>query len=58
MEVVRLLLDAGADINSQTMCCKTALMLACRAGHVRVVRALLEARASTRLQLGDAWKGV
>ncbi|KAF5959969.1 hypothetical protein HYC85_001178 [Camellia sinensis] len=40
-EIVALLLDNGADVNSRNYCGQTALMQACRYGHWEVVQSLL-----------------
>ncbi|RDX71835.1 E3 ubiquitin-protein ligase XBAT33, partial [Mucuna pruriens] len=40
-EIVALLLDSGADVNSRNYCGQTALMQACRYGHWEVVQTLL-----------------
>ncbi|KAL5537774.1 hypothetical protein UlMin_045787 [Ulmus minor] len=40
-EIVALLLDNGADVNSRNYCGQTALMQACRYGHWEVVQNLL-----------------
>ncbi|KAF5457769.1 hypothetical protein F2P56_021849 [Juglans regia] len=40
-EIVALLLDNGADVNSRNYCGQTALMQACRYGHWEVVQTLL-----------------
>ena len=49
MEVVRLLLEAGADKDLANTCRNTALRKASDKGHVEVVRLLLEAGANTDL---------
>ena len=41
VDIVRLLVAAGADINRQTNGCSTALIVACHYGHVDCVHALL-----------------
>ncbi|XP_059629304.1 E3 ubiquitin-protein ligase XBAT33-like [Cornus florida] len=41
IEIVALLLDNGADVNSRNYCGQTALMQACRYGHWEVVQTLL-----------------
>ena len=41
VDIVRLLVAAGADINRQTDACSTALIVACHYGHVDCVHALL-----------------
>ncbi|XP_054787329.1 E3 ubiquitin-protein ligase XBAT33 isoform X2 [Prosopis cineraria] len=40
-EIVALLLDNGADVNSRNYCGQTALMQACRYGHWEVVQTLM-----------------
>ncbi|XP_039123921.1 E3 ubiquitin-protein ligase XBAT33-like [Dioscorea cayenensis subsp. rotundata] len=40
-EIVTLLLENGADVNSRNYCDQTALMQACRNGHWEVVQTLL-----------------
>ena len=45
LEVVRLLLEAGADENSERTDGATAMFLAAEEGHLEVVRSLLEAGA-------------
>lgn len=40
-EIVALLLENGADVNSRNYCGQTALMQACRYGHWEVVQTLL-----------------
>ncbi|KAH0861367.1 hypothetical protein HID58_089628, partial [Brassica napus] len=40
-EIVGLLLEKGADVNSRNYCGQTALMQACRYGHWEVVQTLL-----------------
>ena len=45
LEVVRLLLEAGADQNAEQQDGSTALMAAAQNGHLQVVRVLLEAGA-------------
>lgn len=42
VDIVRLLVAAGADINRQTNGCSTALVIACHYGHVDCVHALLD----------------
>ena len=41
VDIVRLLVSAGADINRQSSGCSTALIVACHYGHVDCVHALL-----------------
>ena len=41
VDMMRLLVAAGADINQQTSSCSTALIVACHYGHVDCVHALL-----------------
>jgi len=41
VDIVRMLIDAGADINRQTDGCSTALIVACHYGHVDCVHTLL-----------------
>ena len=41
VDIVRILVAAGADINRQTSGCSTALIVACHYGHVDCVHALL-----------------
>jgi len=41
VDIVRLLVAAGADIDRQTSGCSTALIVACHYGHVDCVHALL-----------------
>ena len=41
VDMLRLLVDAGADIDRQTSTCSTALIVACHYGHVDCVHALL-----------------
>ena len=41
VQIVRLLVAAGADINRQTSGCSTALIVACHYGHIDCVHALL-----------------
>ncbi|CAK9034688.1 unnamed protein product [Durusdinium trenchii] len=48
LEVVRLLLEAGADQNATTQDGATALMFAAHKGHLEVVRLLLEAGADPK----------
>jgi hypothetical protein len=48
-EIVALLLDAGADVNTQNVVGWTALMKAAFHGHTEVVRLLLHHRANTKL---------
>ncbi|KAK8583500.1 hypothetical protein V6N13_108858 [Hibiscus sabdariffa] len=45
-EIVTLLLDNGADVNSRNYCGQTALMQACRYGHWEVVQTLLLSRCN------------
>ncbi|XP_020531410.1 E3 ubiquitin-protein ligase XBAT33 isoform X3 [Amborella trichopoda] len=45
-EIVTLLLEHGADVNSRNYCGQTALMHACRYGHWEVVQTLLLYRAN------------
>ncbi|XP_010937467.1 E3 ubiquitin-protein ligase XBAT33 isoform X4 [Elaeis guineensis] len=40
-EIVMLLLEKGAEVNSRNYCGQTALMQACRHGHWEVVQTLL-----------------
>ncbi|XVF12456.1 hypothetical protein REPUB_Repub08aG0120100 [Reevesia pubescens] len=47
-QIVALLLENGADVNSQNYCGQTALMQACRYGHWEVVQTLLHAMCVTR----------
>lgn len=42
VDMMRLLVAAGADINRQTSSCSTALIVACHYGHVNCVHALLD----------------
>ena len=48
VEVVKLLLNAEADINAQDNDGATALMLAASAGHIDIVKLLLEAKADVK----------
>eukprot|EP00256_Glycine_max_P052494 XP_014618843.1 E3 ubiquitin-protein ligase XBAT33 isoform X1 [Glycine max] len=51
-EIVALLLENGADVNSRNYCGQTALMQACRYGHWEVVQTLLLFRCnSIKLQV-------
>ncbi|XP_068651437.1 E3 ubiquitin-protein ligase XBAT33-like isoform X1 [Aristolochia californica] len=45
-EIVSLLLDNGADVNSRNYCGQTALMHACRYGHWEVVQSLMVFRSN------------
>ncbi|CAK9064156.1 unnamed protein product [Durusdinium trenchii] len=54
LEVVRLLLEAGADKNATTTDWSTALMRAAELGHLEVVRLLLKAGADGATALIDA----
>ncbi|GLJ55961.1 hypothetical protein SUGI_1201330 [Cryptomeria japonica] len=45
-EIVNLLLEHGADVNSRNYCGQTALMQACRYGHWEVVQTLLLYKAN------------
>lgn len=45
-EIVSLLLESGADVNSRNYCGQTALMQACRHGHWEVVQTLLLSRCN------------
>ncbi|CAK9115057.1 unnamed protein product [Durusdinium trenchii] len=53
LEVVRLLLEAGADLNAATQCGHTVLMFAAQNGHPDVVRVLLEAGADPKAATQD-----
>ena len=46
LEIVKLLISHGADVNAQSSSGNTPLMYACASGHAEVVRALLEAEAN------------
>ena len=46
LEIVKLLLSHGADVNAQSSSGNTPLMYACASGHAEVVRSLLEAGAN------------
>ncbi len=50
IEVVKLLLEAGADVNHQSKKGNTALMYASHNGHIEVVKLLLEAGAVADIQ--------
>ena len=56
LEVARVLLDFGADVNQKDGCCHTALQAAAIRGYVRMARLLLDAGANADLQgcLGDS----
>ena len=51
-EIVRLLIEAGADVNAPSGYGDTALLRACRLGYSDVVEALLEAGAKPDLECG------
>jgi hypothetical protein len=53
VEVVRLLLSRGADVNAQDLYGESALMLAAKYGLPRVVRVLLDAGADLALRGGS-----
>ena len=55
VEIVRLLLEAGADKNLQDGNGRTALILASEWDHVEIVCLLLEAGADVNLQNGNGW---
>ena len=46
MEIVKFLLDNGADVNQVNMTRATPLIAASSFGHIDVVKALLEAKAA------------
>jgi len=46
IDVVRMLLDAGANVNACNDCRRTALMVASKNGHAEMVRMLLDAGAN------------
>ena len=46
LEIVKLLISHGADVNSQSSSGNTPLMYACASGHSEIVRVLLEANAN------------
>ena len=50
IDVIRILFDAVADMNSKDCCCKTALIRAAEPGHADVVRALVDAGAELNLK--------
>ena len=50
LEVVRLLLEKGADINSRNLFGETSLDIACYKGHLEIVRLLLERGADMGAQ--------
>jgi ankyrin repeat protein len=50
LELVELLIEAGANVNAQNDCNSTALMFASRCGHISVVRTLLAAGANVNVQ--------
>lgn len=49
-EVVKFLLEKGADINIQSWACGTALQMACKAGHLKVVKLLIEKGADIKVK--------
>ncbi|CAK9115055.1 unnamed protein product [Durusdinium trenchii] len=53
LEVVRLLLEAGADPNAATRCGHTVLMFAAQNGHLEVARVLLEVGADPNAAMQD-----
>ena len=53
-EIVKLLLEAGADVNHKSFDGATALILASRNGHTEVVKLLLEAGANVNATLSTA----
>ena len=46
VDIVRLLIHHGADVNAQSSSGNTPLMYACVSGHEEVVRVLIEAKAN------------
>eukprot|EP00933_Yihiella_yeosuensis_P055015 TRINITY_DN5364_c2_g4_i1.p1 TRINITY_DN5364_c2_g4~~TRINITY_DN5364_c2_g4_i1.p1 ORF type:complete len:531 (-),score=158.37 TRINITY_DN5364_c2_g4_i1:106-1665(-) len=50
LELCRVLLDAGADVDSYTDTGLTCLMIACRKGHTEIVKELLKRGAKTYLR--------
>ena len=60
LNIVRLLLEAGADTNVRDREARTPLILAARNGHVEIARLLLDAGADKNLQsfLGETALGV
>ncbi|KAG6382668.1 hypothetical protein SASPL_157620 [Salvia splendens] len=52
-EIVALLLENGADVNSRNYCGQTALMQACRYGHWEVVQTLLLFRCN--VSISNLW---
>lgn len=53
MEVARLLISAGADVNAASMDGATPLFVACQAGHIVMVKELLESRAQVNISMRD-----
>ena len=51
LDIVRLLIAHGADVNAQSSSGNTPLMYACAGGHEDVVRVLLEAGAHVEVSL-------
>ncbi|XP_010937466.1 E3 ubiquitin-protein ligase XBAT33 isoform X3 [Elaeis guineensis] len=56
-EIVMLLLEKGAEVNSRNYCGQTALMQACRHGHWEVVQTLL-LFGSNGLGFAELWSGI
>ena len=49
LELVKLLLDAGSELNRVSIIGMTALMLAAEKGHTEIVKALIDAGADVNL---------
>ncbi|KIJ10400.1 hypothetical protein PAXINDRAFT_40640, partial [Paxillus involutus ATCC 200175] len=54
MNIIKLLLEQGADVNALGKCCGTPLHAACSGGDIDIVDLLLQKGADMHLQLGHS----